>query len=744
MKSYLKAVEAGIRRIDRLLRAADRHALHAKVAPLLERYRAKRGNDDTLLRRIVAAFRAYPEVHWPLFRDLHRIDPKRWPRPVAKGRGKKVRKLARPKLKKAAGRRLMRSPSKKGRASARRRPAGSKDTVDLLKPRETLGDVLLEVAGSADFDARASALDDRVAGTSSEPAPRLAATKPQPEKPRWIIAQARDLTGGLSGEALRAFRAGERHEIRVHIGVLAKEGQLVAEGASAADSVVREGESYDLEVVFFVPALRVSDRKPLHVPAYGDSKPVAFRFKAGEAGSTVQAFVSLMHGGRVLQTALLAGDVVADPAKAPHNARLTLRLQIVVPGFRDATRRAPFDAALVAVNQPSGRAAAAGVSAGGVVVFDSPALDDAGSDVRKAIARVVGQPESFRGRLDTDPGQKLLWELAQYGVQLHDAIGAKLKRKLAHEKALSRLQIVQTSPNAFIPLEFVYDLPAPANGAKLCLHWQDALLGKPCPPHEEDARGNLKCVCPSGFWGITKVIERQVLEEVTAEDLRLGRGFGIRVEPTGERPSLPPPSGALFAWSEILDNLVHTTSKDLLKALNDATAGRALPVATWDAWAQAIAQRRPGLLVLLSHTITAKKPLALQIGAPKGAEQLTLAQVNEKLVRKDTSDAPIVILLGCDTAAESEVTTFVGRFRDNGAAVVVGTITPVLGEHSASVVQALLVELSRAAAGTRGEQPRFGELMRNVRRHLLAQGELTALCATSFGDADWGIGRAVT
>jgi hypothetical protein len=719
VKSYLEAVEIAVRRIDRLLPAADRPALREKIDPLLKRYRATKGRDDALLRRIVTAFRAYPAAWWSLLRDLRRIDPKRWKKPVAKGRAK-IRKKARSPQKKAASRRIVKGSATVGRG--------------------------VGYGSGVGRGAVRKAMDDSGGGGSAAPIPRMsapAAAAPEPEKPRWIIAKASDLQGALSGKALRAFRASGEHEVKVHIGVEAKAGELIARATSARDSVVPEGESYDLEVGFIVPALGLTDRKPLHVPAYGDSNRVTFRFRAGEAGSEVQAFVTLSHGSRLLQTAVLAGSVVADPAKAPDRAELTLRLQIVVPSLSEATKREPFDAAVLDIGRPGGRAAAAGIGAGGVVVFDSPALDDAGADVRSAIKMVVSQPQNFRRPLKNEadhPAVKLLWELAQYGVQLHDAIGAKLDKSLAKD-GLKRLQIVQSDPNAFIPLEFVYDLPAPANGAKLCGTWQDALAGKPCPKHKEDGLGNLECICPAGFWGISKVIERHVLKEVEAEELRLGRGFGIRSEPTEERPDLPPPSSAVFGWSDILDNLVGTTSQDLLKALNDATAGQAQPVKTWLAWGEAI-KTRPALLVLLSHTITTQGPLAIQIGPPKGGEKRTIAQITEKVVRRDDAHKPIVILLGCDTAAESELTTFVGRFRHQGAAVVVGTITPVLGEHSAKVVRALLAKLAKAAASDDAPRPRFGELMRDVRRELLAEGELTALCATSFGDADWGIGRA--
>jgi hypothetical protein len=148
--------------------------------------------------------------------------------------------------------------------------------------------------------------------------------------------------------------------------------------------------------------------------------------------------------------------------------------------------------------------------------------------------------------------------------------------------------------------------------------------------------------------------------------------------------------------------------------------------------------------VLLSHT-TDDTPAALEIGPepgdrPERAERRALGQVNDKLVKGNPEDTPVLFLLGCDTAiADRALSSFVAGFRDAGAAVVVGTITPVHGELAAAVV-GRLVQALVAAAKQKTAAVRFGELMRNGRRQLLAEGQLTALCAASFGDADWLVG----
>jgi hypothetical protein len=104
----------------------------------------------------------------------------------------------------------------------------------------------------------------------------------------------------------------------------------------------------------------------------------------------------------------------------------------------------------------------------------------------------------------------------------------------------------------------------------------------------------------------------------------------------------------------------------------------------------------------------------------------------------------MVLLLGCDTAVDKEEPeSFVAGFRGAGAAVVVGTISPVLGENAVPVAVALLGELRRAVEdpGPDGVAT-FGEAMLGVRRTLVGKGHLTALCLTAVGDADWRLSPA--
>jgi hypothetical protein len=84
--------------------------------------------------------------------------------------------------------------------------------------------------------------------------------------------------------------------------------------------------------------------------------------------------------------------------------------------------------------------------------------------------------------------------------------------------------------------------------------------------------------------------------------------------------------------------------------------------------------------------------------------------------------------------ADLQYQSFVTRFRQLGSALVVGTIATVAGSHAAGVAASLTTALHEADTS---RQPAFGDLLREVRRRLLADGEVMALSLTSYGDADW-------
>jgi hypothetical protein len=231
------------------------------------------------------------------------------------------------------------------------------------------------------------------------------------------------------------------------------------------------------------------------------------------------------------------------------------------------------------------------------------------------------------------------------------------------------------------------------------------------------------------------VIERRVIGDGGWRRAGAPEGFGIaiRLDPTTERDTLEPPRAVLFAASDKVDEVKKGGIASVRKAL-DRIAGKATFATTWAEWVDGVA-KRPTLLVLLSHTTEEQSAAALEIGE---GETCLGVQLLPTFVRSSDEDAPIVLLLGCETAVTDELQSFVARFQDLGAALVVGTTASVLGQRAAPVARAVATEI--AAAAKRKKPIAAGELITSLRRKLLAKGELTALCLTAFGDAGWQLG----
>ena len=139
--------------------------------------------------------------------------------------------------------------------------------------------------------------------------------------------------------------------------------------------------------------------------------------------------------------------------------------------------------------------------------------------------------------------------------------------------------------------------------------------------------------------------------------------------------------------------------------------------------------------MLLSHTTEEQSAAALEIG---DGETCLGVQLLPTFVRSSEDDAPIVLLLGCETAVTDELQSFVSRFQDLGRARRRARLPPC----SASARRRWRARSPpRSPRRRSGKKPiAAGDLITSLRRKLLAKGELTALCLTAFGDAGWQLG----
>jgi hypothetical protein len=114
---------------------------------------------------------------------------------------------------------------------------------------------------------------------------------------------------------------------------------------------------------------------------------------------------------------------------------------------------------------------------------------------------------------------------------------------------------------------------------------------------------------------------------------------------------------------------------------------------------------------------------------------LTVAELDLRHVRRTDAPPPLVLLLGCETGVpEKQFANFINRLRNRGAAIVVATGAKIHSLHAVPVANAFVEALGHAV---KRDGATFGEVMRQVRRSMLARGLPMVLTLNAFGDADW-------
>ncbi|MFZ0015232.1 MAG: hypothetical protein WAL25_14085, partial [Acidimicrobiia bacterium] len=346
---------------------------------------------------------------------------------------------------------------------------------------------------------------------------------------RWVEARlyARD---GVNEEPVAYFRSGATHRIEVQVGASSLPGEEVA------PQVMR--------VVLTEPDLMDAPQTAeIIIRDSGASTSASLTMAIPEQTASVHGRLLLIDSAnRIVQSARLPATVGEPPPTQPHNV---------------ATTESVFRAATVPV---TGAGVAAAVAVGGgrfpdltVVSGSEPAelirLPDTGAEaverIRHRLADIVDSPDDFSS-LDSEDTRSLLIFLANHGVLLRNAIVTDfLGEALA---ASTSIQLASMVPDAYLPLEFAYEFPAPDTSARLCDRAGDTLRSveplAPCPGMHDEM-----VVCPLGFWGLTKVIERHTFQK--RDDLP--DGFLARAQPVGERNRIIWDGGVIVAWSQRID-----------------------------------------------------------------------------------------------------------------------------------------------------------------------------------------------
>lgn len=465
----------------------------------------------------------------------------------------------------------------------------------------------------------------------------------------------------------------------------------------------------------------------IHLGRFGASSTCEFRFTPRRAG-TFNGRLSVLHRGRVIQTAALgarvrSADAAVDVAATPKLGRIARVRQ----DLADLRRRRRFDLAFVLNHAGTAQPVAHALGERRAWLINLRQVEQTVQRLNAALSTLAKTVADYAGGLESAKGRELLLRLARIGDTLHlyivEALGQALGERAGATLEMEYIQVVSTHSDAIVvPFEFVYEYGTPDPDASLCPEWRTALQAGRCPA---TCAHGAKTVCPMGFWGLRKVIERHAV----APQLAAQGEVGVQSEPVTGRDTLKVAGSAVYACStRVKDEQLEPMRQRMLAA--QLAAEQAID---WDDWARRVAQHGPALLIALAHSDGAEETATLEVGGkPIWVTGITKGHIRSA---NGGADGPLVALLGCDMAGTGDAfANPVAVFSLRGAAAVVGTIATVYAEHSANTAARLVQGLTFA---DRTQTRRLGETLRELKRNALLDGELMPLCLVTFGDADW-------
>ncbi|MWA03303.1 hypothetical protein F8568_023570 [Actinomadura sp. LD22] len=470
----------------------------------------------------------------------------------------------------------------------------------------------------------------------------------------------------------------------------------------------------------------------IDLPGAGDSGSAILRLRTRPTSEPMRIAVTVLHRFRFLQSGTLTVRAgTADPPVFQTDAVLRARTEdldltpphdvaVLLDGDGDRATSlllAAHAGRHVKVHEPDNLAGALDVLLDGLCVLTQESYRPGGyADLRFA---------------------ELIIELARRGRALGKILFPRRAQRTS--QAVQELwdarsvSVLSARPGAFLPLELVYGRPLatePGRRLRLCPHapsFADLPDCAACPEHEEPA-----VVCPFGFWGASKVIERHA-----------PRGFGDPGYIVGASPDLDRSACALDPiCAAASDRADHNDARAWITAVETSSLGEAGAARLATGWADLYdliqetraGHDRFGVIFLVPHTDVTRDGVGVLSLDEDDRRELTDGM--EFLFADDGEPEPVVFVLGCATAGGATLFSDTSAMLlADGAPGVVATLVPIRGRDGVPAGVHLLKELRKAAARPGGAP--LGEALLHARRRRLADGDISVLALVGFGDTDW-------
>ena len=570
--------------------------------------------------------------------------------------------------------------------------------------------------------------------------------KTRDQDPRYIQPKVRRIEKTSSVEDPPVWVGGITHLVSVRIGPPETGWPNPKNLIPFPYELLPPGKEHRLRVFLSEPDhLKKPLMKMLTIRRSGPSSVAEFRITPRAECRSFRARIVITHRNRILQTAILTGRVVGQPAEAGPTDRIEHAIESVVrPMLQDLEGRTRFSMAMAINRTPEGEPRLLALADKHAVVRGFTEVKDRIDAISQCLSVVANDAETYAAGLHSKEGVEILRFLADNGRALYDflvrdqLLGATLRNA-------PYLQIVNLTPDAYFPAEFIYDFAMPAENATLCevaLNAFDRLDFSRTCDHQDHQTPNQPVVCPFGFWGLRRVIERHACLPSGRE--QIAGDFVLQAEPTETRSALELAGNVLLGVSERVEKEQPGATAALLSGLRTLSPIPIEIVPKWQGWTSRIESLQPSLIVTLPHAEEKSQFGVMDYFLEIGGELQKARVIGESsahyVLARDDAPSPLVLLLGCNTTVpKTPIDSIVGHFRRGGAAIVVSTVGSVLGSHASKVARELVEALFTEAA----IKPRpLGELLRDVRRRCVGKKVLMALCIGAFGDADWQVHAA--
>jgi len=583
-------------------------------------------------------------------------------------------------------------------------------------------------------------------GIAAEPeTPRMGGEEPETQAPRYIQSRVRRMDRIPSVEDPPVWVGGVEHLISVRIGSPEAGWPNPKNLVPFPYELLPPGRKHRLQVFLSEPDhLEKPLMDVISIRRSGPSTVAEFHITPRVQCRNFRARIVITHRNRIVQTAILTGRVVKEPAEAGPEDRIEHEIESVVrPALHDLRGRRHFDMAMAVNQTPEGEPGLLVLADRYAVIRGFTEIKERIDAISECLSVVALDAVTYEKGLHSKEGVELLRFLADNGRALYDfLIRDQMTGNLPKDGAL--LQIVNMTPDAYFPAEFIYDFATPAENATLCGAALDAFdrldFSRICS-HKDHETPDQPVVCPFGFWGLRYVIERHASLPLDREQI-LG-DFVLQAEPSEKRRTLELAGNALLGVSAQVENEQEQpgATSALLSGIRRLCPIPIALIPNWQDWTRQVENLQPSLIITLPHaeekTQFGVTDYFLEIGGELKKARVIGESAAHYVIARDGAPSPLVLLLGCNTTVpKTPIDSIAAHFRRGGAGIVVSTVGSVLGSHASKVARELLEALFKETA----IKPRpLGELLRDVRRRCLGKKVIMALCIGAYGDADWQV-----